>query len=200
MSLDVHKIVVKVYVEDPSGLSHDEFVPVFHSWIQNHAVPDHTLIDVADYAHTHNGPGTLLVALEANFYLDRLDGQLGLSYSRKQPVDGSFIDRLRQACVACLDGCARLEDDAKFAGRIKFRTDELSLRLNDRLLAPNTPQTFQAVRSDLRKLAGEMYPGAGIDLEHYQSDKTLFEVRIRADQSPDLATLLNRLGATAPSR
>lgn len=200
MSVNAHKITVKFYVEDASGLSYEDFVPVLHSWIQNHSVPDHTLIDVADYAHAHNGPGTLLVALEANFYLDKLDGQLGLTYSRKTPADGTFADRLRQAFVACLDACARLQDEPKLAGRIQFRTDECAVRINDRLHAPNTSATFEAVKPELEQLLAWLYPGATLDLEHYQSDKTLFEVRIRSDQSADVATLLSRLGATAPAR
>ena len=75
--MQAHKIAVKFYVQDATGLEDAEFVPVLHAWIQDHAVKDHTLIDVADYAHVHNGPGTLLVAHEANFYLDRTDGFLG---------------------------------------------------------------------------------------------------------------------------
>ena len=82
---------VKFYVEDDSSLGAHEFVPVFHSWIQNHAVPEHMLIDVADYAHVHNGPGTLLVAHEANFYTDRIDGRLGLDlFAQASRADGEL--------------------------------------------------------------------------------------------------------------
>ena len=82
------KISVKFFVDDPSGIDAHLFVPVFHSWIQQHAVAEHMLIDVADYEHVHNGPGTVLIAHEANFYLDKLDGFLGFTYSRKQPAPG----------------------------------------------------------------------------------------------------------------
>lgn len=191
--MNVFKINVKLYVEDPSGLSHEQFVPVFHSWIQNHAVPGHTLIDVADYSHVQNGPGTVLVAHEANFYLDKLDGFLGFTYSRKQPAPGDFGDRLRQAFAAAIDGCLRLEDDARFEGRMKFRTDEILVQLNDRLLGPNTPETFAAVKPELEKLAAELWPGANVDIEYIPAEQTLFEVRLRADQSPYLPQLRNRL-------
>lgn len=197
--MDVSKINVKFYAE--ADLDTQEIVPIFHSWIQNQAVPEHTLIDVSDYGHVPNGPGTLLVAHEANFYADKLDGRFGFTYSRKQPTDGDFQDRLKQAFAAALEGCARLEDDPVFAGRVRFRTNEASIKLNDRLLAPNTPETFAAVRADLERVASEIYGGAGVELEHFYSELTLFEVRLTAGDSSEIATMLSRLGRSpAPSR
>ena len=35
--MTAHKISVKFYVDDPSQLGAHEFVPIFHSWIQDHA-------------------------------------------------------------------------------------------------------------------------------------------------------------------
>jgi hypothetical protein len=202
MSIEAFKITVKFYAEDDSAISSHEFVPVLHSWIQQQAVPDHALIDVADYGHVHNGPGTVLVAHEANFYTDRSDGRLGFMYSRKQPASGSFQDRLRQAFAAALEGCARLEDDPRLAGRIKFRTNESLVRLNDRLLAPNTFETYTFIQPELKRIAATLYPGTNVDMEHIPSEKTLFEVRMKADESPNLPTLLSHLGrsALAPSQ
>src|SRR3954462_10668180 len=128
-----YKIGVKFFVDDPTAIDPHAFVPVFHSWIQQHAVADHMLIDVADYEHVHNGPGTVLVAHEANFYTDRTDGRLGLTYSRKWPGGGSVQERLRQAYAAVLDGCRRLESDPSLAGKVTFRTDESVVKINDRL-------------------------------------------------------------------
>ncbi|MEA2709142.1 MAG: hypothetical protein QOF78_1743 [Phycisphaerales bacterium] len=197
--MNAHKISVKFYVEDDSRVAQHEFVPVFHSWIQNHSVPEHMLVDVADYAHVHNGPGTLLVAHEANFYADRLDGRLGLTYSRKHAAPGSFLDGLRQAVTAALEACVRLEDDARLAGKVKFGTGEMTIRIPDRLLAPNTPQTYQEVRGDIETLAADLYGAGNFDVEHILSEKLPFEVRIIASSSlPDVSSLLNRLGfATA---
>ena len=103
-SMETHKIIVKFFVEDASRIRGEQFVPIFHSWIQQKAIPEHLLIDVADYQHVAGGPGTLLVAHEANFSTDREDGQLGLMYTRKQPAAGEFSDRLKQAFRACLQG------------------------------------------------------------------------------------------------
>jgi hypothetical protein len=182
-------------VEDASGVAQAQFVPVFHSWIQNHAMPDHTLIDVADYAHVHNGPGVVLIAHEANFYLDQLDGFPGLTYSRKQPVAGTFADRLRQAVAAAIAGAQRLQQETN----LKFRTNEIAIKLNDRLLAPNTSATFEQIRRNLEELASQLWPGGVVDVEHIPSELALFEVRLRSDQSPYLPMLLNRLDSASPA-
>jgi len=197
--MTAHKISVKFYAEAESKLEPHEFVPVFHSWIQNHAVPEHMLVDVADYAHVHNGPGTLLVAHEANFYADRIDGRLGLTYSRKQPAPGQFIDRLRQAVTAALEAAVRLEDDPRLAGKLKFGTSEMTIRVPDRLLAPNTMESYQQVRGDIETVAADLYGAGNFDVEHVLSEKLPFEVRVIASASlPDVSSLLTRLGyATA---
>src|SRR5258707_522581 len=76
-----HKIAVKFFIENPAAPAGSELVPVFHSWIQTHAVADHLPIDVADYQHVKDGPGTLLITHEANFSLDGDDAALNLSPS-----------------------------------------------------------------------------------------------------------------------
>jgi len=187
--MDAYKISVKFFAEDATGIGEHDFVPIFHWWIQQHAVPNHTLIDVADYAHVHNGPGTVLIAHEANFYTDRTDGQLGLTYSRKMSGGETLADRIRQAYVGALEGCARLEE----TGKVKFRTDESAVRFNDRLLAPNSPQTFNEIKPDLEQVVAKLYGDSSVDIEHYFSQNLLFEVRIRATDSPTIPTLLSRL-------
>jgi hypothetical protein len=189
-SMETHKIIVKFFVEDASRIRGEQFVPIFHGWIQQQAIPEHLLIDVADYQHVSGGPGTVLVAHEANFSTDREDGKLGLMYSRKQPAAGEFVDRLKQAFRACLQGCARLESDSS----LRFKTNECIVRLNDRLLAPNNSATYSAVEPHLRQLVDQLYPNADTHLEHRPHPNRLFEVQIKSSAAPGLSTLLQRLG------
>jgi hypothetical protein len=196
--MDSHKIVVKLFVEDGSRIDAHEFVPVFHSWIQQKRVTDHLLIDVADYAHVHHGPGTLLVTHEANFYTDRGEGRLGLMYQRKQPVPGTFADRLRQAFVATLEGAKRLETDEKLAGRIRFKTDEILIGIYDRLNAPSTPETFNAVRADLQRFFEEAY-GGDVALRQVGTDETPFKVEVVTKKTPSIDDLLSRVGGVTAS-
>jgi hypothetical protein len=196
--MDSHKLSLKLFADNADRLTHDAFVPIFHHWIQEQAFPDHLLIDVADYAHVPNGPGTLIVAQEANIHLDREDGT-GLLYIRKQPVRGAATFRERLAAVfrAAVHAANKMQSDPSIAG-IKFRTDEIVFRVHDRLLAPNTAETFNAVRGDLQSFLTDLFKG-DVTLEHKQDDERLFEVRIRTNGKASLAELLSRLDSLAPA-
>jgi hypothetical protein len=198
--MDSHKLSVKFFATDDSAVELSEFVPVFHGFIQRHAIPDHLLIDVADYQHVHHGPGIVLVSHESNFSTDTGEGRLGLMAQRKQPIPAatSLQDRLAHVVASALRTCDLLEKDPGLAGRLRFRTDEIVLRVHDRLLAPNTPETYRAVEPDLRAFVSTLYPGDEITLEPRHSPQTLFEVRIRIASSPPVTDLLERLEALSP--
>ena len=195
--MDSHKLIVKFFADNPAAVPGHAFVPVFHTLIQTRAIPEHLLIDVSDYQHVHHGPGVLLAAHEANFYSDNGEGRLGLLYQRKQPLPAAsgLRDRLAHVFVAALRACEKLEKDPAFEGRLKFRTDEIVLKVNDRLLAPNEPETFREVEPDLRAFLSDLYPGDEISLEPRHSPLTLFEVRVKAGSSPAVSDLLERLEA-----
>ncbi|HLL88982.1 MAG TPA: hypothetical protein VK324_06740 [Tepidisphaeraceae bacterium] len=194
--MDAFKISAKLFAAadtfEPAA-----FVPVFHKWIQQHALPDHLLIDVADYAHVPAGPGSLVVAHEANVHMDRTDGRLGVLYVRKQPfaAAATFRDRLRQTIVNTLVAADRLEQDVP---GLRFRTDEVWVRVHDRLHAPPGTGTFNAVRADVESVAKELFVGRPVTLAPEQDPRRLFGVTIKADGEPTtVAALLERLGATA---
>jgi hypothetical protein len=205
--MDSHKLIVKLFVERPAAWTLDEsvFVPVFHSFIQTHALSDHLLIDVADYTHVPDGPGTMLVAHEANLSMDHSVGSFGLMYQRKQPIPGAdaFGDRLAAVFGHALRAAARLEEEPSLAGRLKFRTQEVAFRINDRLHAPNTRETYEQVAPALREFFAELYRGSEVAIEQAKtSPLQLFQVNIKASRPPAIADLLQRLPlpATAPSR
>jgi len=192
--MDVFKIAVKIFAStnDPGGgFPPDQFVPIFHHWIQNQSVEGHRLIDVADYGHVANGPGTVLVSSEANFYMDRAENRLGLLYSRKLPLAGSFRDRLSAAIRETLKAAGKLELEPLVQGKLKFKTDEILVRLNDRLLAPPNEQTIAAARDDVRAVADILF-GAAARIEPRCTPLTLVEFRIRSKENLPLATLLAR--------
>lgn len=191
--MDAFKISVKIFAA-ADCLAPADFLPVFHRWIQNRLLSDHLMIDVADYAHVHHGPGTVLVTSEANLYTDRAAGRLGLLYSRKLPLEGSFLDRLRQVTATALKCAQLLENEPSLKGRLSFRTNELLIRINDRLLAPNTDQTFAEIKPDLNDLAKSLY-GSGAKIEHKSSPLTLFEATIRSDVSPAISAMIESLSA-----
>jgi hypothetical protein len=138
--MDLYKIGVKIFVTNPEAVDLHAFIPVFQGWIQQQKIEGHQLIDVHDYSHVHNGPGILLVAYEGNFSMDEEDGRLGLFYYRKQPLAKELEANLKVVLNTALHACKLLETEPKLNG-IKFKTDEVLVIANDRLLAPNDAAT-----------------------------------------------------------
>ena len=147
---DVQHVNLKILVEDAGKIDLADAIPVFHQWIRDSVCPE-MLIDVADYGHVSDGPGVLLIGHEANYSLDNRENRLGLLYNRKAAVDGTFQSRLAQAHRAALEACERLEQDPVFRGKLKFDRNSLEVFINDRLLAPNTDETWHALRPELEK-------------------------------------------------
>jgi hypothetical protein len=190
--MDVFKIAVKIFAQS-DGFAADAFVPIFHHWIQNQSVEGHRLIDVADYGHVVAGPGTVLVSSEANFYTDRGENRLGLLYVRKLPRAGSFWERLRGVVSATLKAAAKLEGEPELGGKLKFRTDELLIRLNDRLLAPPDQSTVTAAGPDILSLATLLYGDKPVTIDPKFSAEREVEFRLKANASPTLASLISKL-------
>jgi hypothetical protein len=190
--MDVFKIAVKIFAQSDSFAA-NQFVPIFQHWIQNQSVEGHRLIDVADYGHVVAGPGTVLVSSEANFYTDRGGNRFGLLYSRKLPLPGTFGERLRAVVGETLKAAAKLEKEPELGGKLKFKTDELLIRLNDRLLAPPNDQTVAAAGADVMSVAKILYGDKPVMIEPKFSSEMLVEFRLKAGEGPALASLLGRI-------
>ncbi len=190
--MESHKLAVKFFVEKGAGTPVEEFVPVFHRWIQGKLVEGHQLIDVANYEHVHEGPGVVLVSHEANIHADLGEGKLGLLYIRKQPGAGnSFRERLRSTFGYALKAASMLEQDAALAGKLSFRTRDPLFLINDRLHAPNTAETFGKVRGELEAFLKGLY-GGNVELKYEPQAERLFQVRITAPETK-ISTLLDRV-------
>jgi len=189
--MDVFKIAVKIFAQS-DDFAANPFVPIFQRWIQNKSVEGHRLIDVADYGHVAAGPGTVLVGSEANFYTDRGENRLGLLYSRKLPLPGSFGERLRAVVAETLKAAAKLEGEPELGGKLKFKTDELLIRLNDRLNAPPSDITVTALGPDILSLATLLYGEKPVTIDPNISAEKLVEFRLKASEAPSLATLVSK--------
>ncbi len=196
VDMDLQKINIKVFFEEPDGISLTAFVPIFHSWIQ---ATDGDYHDVADYSHVHAGPGILLVAHEANLSIDNSGNQLGLLYNRKQPLHGANGERIRCAVKTTLEYCRKLEEEPSLEGKFRFSGDETLFLINDRLLAPNTEETFRSVKSDLESLGRRLFGGAEFTLQREEDPQQRFAVRLKSSANFDAATLLKNLGDVVDS-
>jgi hypothetical protein len=192
---DPYKLIVKLFAADDT-FAPAEFVPIFHKWIQQKSLPGHLLIDVADYAHVPDGPGTLLVSSEANIHMDRGEGRLGVMYVRKLPIAGatSIGQVLHGVFTHALTAADLLERDPSLAGRLRFRTDEISVRFNDRLLAPNTPEVVADFLPHVAAAAEQLFGRPVKVTPHNTSPRQLLELRVTAEDAPPVAGLLERAG------
>ena len=188
------KLIFKLFLTDPHALKPGEIVPVFHNLIQTKAIAEHLLIDVADYEHVPEGPGSVLVAQEVNIHLDHGQGKPGLMYVRKQPIAGDLVARIREVLRFTLDIAHRLEQHPALADKAKFRTDEMVFRINDRLHGPNNAATFDAVKPALEAVLSEAYPIADLTFEHRSDAMELFEIHVRSSTNPGTAAMLECLG------
>jgi len=200
--MDCVKIDLKLFLDDAADVELEAFIPVFHRWIQAQDWED-TLIDVADYRHVPNGPGVILVAHDAQYAMDTSDGRIGLLYSRRRETHAShqhirsMTQRLHSVVRSALTTCQRLEAEATLPRPLRFRGNELLLRFNDRLAAPNTAQAYDALRECLEPLLAQLYPDAPPQVDRVEDPATRLSLSIKADESPDVETLISRLATSA---
>jgi hypothetical protein len=140
--MECHRVGIKFFAADPAAVRLQDFIPIFHSWIQKQNLPGHLLIDIHDYSHIHEGPGILLVAHEGNFSIDTTEGRPGLLYYRKAPTALPPVDHLITVFRSALQGRHLLETDAG----LRFLSEEMLVIANDRLAAPNNEETFLQFR------------------------------------------------------
>ena len=191
--IQVQHLNVKIFAQEPAAVDLAVAIPVFHRWIQEQ-VGEELLIDVADYRHVPAGPGVLLVGHEANYSLDQSFGQLGLLYNRKAPREGTTQDKLLRAFYSALEACRRLEQEPEFHGKLTFDAGHCEVIVNDRLLAPNTEITWQALQPELARFCDGLYGRTGYTLDRLGEPRERFRVGIRAKAPLEARTLLDALG------
>lgn len=185
---------VKLFLKDPAGLDLEPLIPIFHSWISERAFNE-LLLDVADYRHVPSGPGVMVIGFEADYSVDNAGNRLGVRYNRKTAVDGDNQDALQQAACAALTACQRLEDEPRLGGKFRFNGQEIEVFVNDRLLAPNRAETFEAARADLEAFARKLFRGAEYSLEYDGSrdPRSRFSVTLKSSRPFSASELLQNL-------
>lgn len=186
--MNVQHINFKLFIKNPETVNLADYSTVFNSWIQKHALEE-LLIDVADYLHVHNGPGILLIGHEADYSLDNRAGRLGLLYNCKAQLEGTTQDKLVQAARAALTAAQLLEKE----NRLEFNTAEVQIIINDRLLVPNTAETFAALESDLKSFFSRLYSGTEYTLTYQAAPRERFTINVKAASRFDVESLLNNV-------
>lgn len=182
------RIQVKIYAQ--SSPESEKLVPVFHGWIREKKL-DELAIDVADYDHVHEGPGVVLVGHAFDYYWDHGEGRTGLVYTRKRDAPAPEV-RLADAVRRALVGCRLLEQEPTLSG-ISFHTNELFVRLPDRLRAPSDDAGFDALKAELKPLVDKLYAGASTSIERVGGARELLGARVKSSGRGTVAELLARL-------
>ena len=186
--MNVQHVNIKIFIENPETVNLADYSAVFNSWIQKQALEE-LLIDVADYLHVHHGPGIMLIGHEADYSLDNRAGRLGLLYNRKEQLDGTSQEKLAQATRAVLTVAQILEKE----NGLRFNGSELQVIVNDRLLVPNTGETFTALELDVKAFFDRLYTGAEYVLAHHDDPRERFTVNVKTESHFDVETLLGNL-------
>jgi hypothetical protein len=168
----------------------DAFIPVFHRFIRENVL-DELAIDVADYGHVHEGPGVVLIGHAYDYYWDLGEGRPGLVYTRKRDAPAPDV-RLTDAVRRALVGCKLLEQDPALKG-LSFRTDEMLVRLPDRLHAPPTDAGYSALQTELGSLISKVYAGATMTIGRVGGPREMLGARVKVGPGATISELLARI-------
>ena len=76
---------------------------------------------------------------------------------------------------------------------MQFETSHLRLVVDDRLLAANTDETFQALAGDVQSVMDDLF-GAGSKITRVGDDKLGLTIDVVAGEAPSIADLAKRCG------
>ncbi len=138
----LQRVAVSIPLAD-NTVDPETFVPIFHDWIRRGAV-EGMLIDVARYGHVHHGPGVMLIGNEGDYSIDLADGRLALRYTLKRDNAGTPVEIVTRAAQRLLGAADALANSGVLTDR-----DEVTVRVFDRLRAPNTPRTSEALTAEI---------------------------------------------------
>ena len=174
--MDLQHVNIKIFVEGELTVDLDDVIKVFHELISQQALPG-VLLDVGDYRHVPAGPSVFMVGPEADYCLDNGGHRYFLLYRRKAPLAGSNEDRLRQAFDAAFHLCQLLE--SKFP-TLKFSRREFQIIINDRGLAPNTPETLEAAKPAIESFLNGIFDNTQVSLEPDTDPRRRFAVAVKS--------------------
>ena len=180
--IELQHISVKLFLQEQEGIDLAALVPVFHGWIQEQ-VFDELLIDVADYRHVPDGPGVMVIGHEADYSVDNNDGRLGVRYHRKAVLNSNNQERLKQAAKSAFAACLRLEEDPTLNQKLRFNGQDIEIVINDRLLAPNNPESRKAIEPEIRALADKLFGAGAYQLSLQTDPRRLLTATVRANKS-----------------
>jgi hypothetical protein len=197
IALTSPEVSVKLFVDDKSVVRPLELITVFHRWIKDGALEDELMIDVANYEHVPKGPGIVIICDKAHYYFDVRDDRWGIRYRGRREAKASGETAVSRAFGSALRAAALLESAPELEGRYRFRTDQVEFGIYDRLRAPSSKETLEAVRPALEASVAALYGEPPKKLELVSAPKEPFMVSITNSASPSVEDLLDKVAAPA---
>jgi hypothetical protein len=188
--MELQKVSVKFFVEQPNSVPLTEFIDVFHGWIQR---TDGVYHDVADYSHMHAGPGIVLVGYDTHISIDESGNRRGLVYSQKSPLFGSNQEKLSAVIRSAMRYCFKLEEEPALRGKIRFAANEAVLSINDRRLGENSSESFERIKGFVTAVAKQLFGNAAFSVERDDDPRQCLNARIKTAAALDLRQAMNNL-------
>ncbi len=191
--MDLQQINIKVFTTKDSRINYTNFIKVFNRWMDDNEQDDY--LNYADYSHVDAGPGVLLISKRANYSIDNDWNEPGFLYNRKHAVDGDNSEKIRHALAEVLAKCEQLETSVELEDAVHFSGADILFMVNNRHIAPNTPETAEAIQQVLTPVLRQMYGNDDFTLERISEDvRERFALRISADSNKTISELLSNLG------
>lgn len=192
--MKAHQISVRLLADNESDVDLEAFIAIFHAWIREDRLADQQRpVDVQDYRHVANGPGVMLMAQEGIYGVDRSDGRLGFSFSRKRDLGGAVGARLDEALLRVIDASRLLEEDEALKGRLRFSRSELRLTFMNRLRAPQSPDTFGQLEPDVQTALDAALGTSSLTMSHRDDPRGPMSIDVVSDTPFDPEAVRTRL-------
>ena len=173
--MNLQHVTFKIFVEGELQADWEPFLHVFHDWVAAQSMPE-MMIDVADYRHVPQGPGVVMVGLDADYALDDTAGAPGLRYVRKAASSEDNATQVRNAFTRAADACQRLES---VIDGLRFSRTNFELAINDRAVAPNNPDTQKQLETELPELLKQAM-GTDVSIQVQTDARKLAGCRVTA--------------------
>ena len=117
--------------------------------------------------------------------------------SRNAPPDGTNEGALRTGLHSALNACRLIEDEFATDGPGTFSRGELEVIVNDRALAPHTPETFEACKPELTAFFESVLGHGDFELQPPSDPRSRFGVHVKIARPFDATAIPDSLCSTA---
>lgn len=191
--MDLQQINIKVFATEDSSINYTNFIKVFNRWMEEGDSEDY--LNYADYSHVDAGPGVLLILKQANYSIDNAYHQPGFLYNRKHAMEGDNAEKIRYALTEVLSKCEQLAASAELEDAVHFDGADILFMINNRHIAPNTPETAESIQAALTPVLQQMYGDDDFTVARTSEDaRERFALRISANSDKPISELLSNLG------